>query len=118
MQRADALDGVLESLGGQLVPQDFHQASSDSSLVGSQHDDDEKLRNPKDSILLQLSPTLTVRDERSSRKDKDIIDRKTWKTLRDFVDERAIEDVLETIESDRNSLDVGLFFADITATCD
>jgi autophagy-related protein 17 len=33
-------------------------------------------------------------------------DRKRWKTLRDFVDERAIEDVLETVESDRSALDV------------
>lgn len=37
-------------------------------------------------------------------------DRKKWKTLRDFVDERAIEDVLESIENDRNQLDVSLAF--------
>lgn len=106
MQRADALDGILESLGSQLVPPDFHQASADSSLFGSQHSDDDPIKNIKDSVQLQLSPTLTVRDEHSSRKDEQVKDRKTWKTLRDFVDERAIEDVLETIESDRNALDV------------
>jgi hypothetical protein len=33
-------------------------------------------------------------------------DRTLWKTLRDFVDEQAIEDVLETIENDRLGLDV------------
>ena len=33
------------------------------------------------------------------------MDRKKWKTLRDFVDERAIEDVLERIEQDRADLD-------------
>lgn len=33
-------------------------------------------------------------------------DRKKWKTLRDFVDDQAIEDVLENIESDRVALEV------------
>lgn len=64
------------------------------------------MKNVKDSVQLQLSPTLTVRDERLSQKDKEVKDRKTWKTLRDFVDERAIEEVLETIDNDRNVLDV------------
>jgi autophagy-related protein 17 len=39
---------------------------------------------------------------------KEVKDRKKWKTLRDFVDERAIEDVLENIESDRNVLDASI----------
>ena len=43
----------------------------------------------------------------SLQKEKEVKDRKKWKTLRDFVDERAIEDVLDTIENDRNALDVG-----------
>ena len=34
-------------------------------------------------------------------------DRRHWKTLRDFVDDQAIEDALEMIESDRSALDVG-----------
>jgi autophagy-related protein 17 len=54
------------------------------------------------------SPTLTVRDGHSLQKEKEIKDRKKWKTLRDFVDERAIEDVLENIENDRNALDVSM----------
>ena len=33
-------------------------------------------------------------------------DRKRWKTLRDFVDDQAIEDALEMVESDRSALDV------------
>lgn len=33
-------------------------------------------------------------------------DRSSWKTLRDFVDERAIEDMLDRVESDRSTLDV------------
>lgn len=35
------------------------------------------------------------------------MDKRRWKTLRDFVDERAIEDLLDTIERDRQELDVG-----------
>lgn len=33
-------------------------------------------------------------------------DRKHWKNLRDFVDDQAIEDILETIENNRTALDV------------
>lgn len=57
-----------------------------------------------------MSPTLTIRgvdERREKEKDKD---RGKWKTLRDFVDERAIEDVLDAIESDRNVLDVSSTF--------
>jgi autophagy-related protein 17 len=57
------------------------------------------------------SPTLTIcRGNGSavgtSRKVGKLKDKNHWKTLRDFVDERAIEDALETIESERNKLDV------------
>lgn len=48
------------------------------------------------------SPTLTIRDGHGRTTDGD---RKKWKTLRDFVDERAIENVLERIERDRADLD-------------
>jgi len=44
-------------------------------------------------------------------------DKSRWKTLRDFVDERAIEDALETIESERNQLEDSLAMtASYTAT--
>jgi len=32
-------------------------------------------------------------------------DRSRWKTLRDFVDERGLEDVFESVEGERNALD-------------
>jgi autophagy-related protein 17 len=35
------------------------------------------------------------------------LDRSKWKTLRDFVDERAIEDALDNMDRDRSVLDVG-----------
>jgi autophagy-related protein 17 len=51
--------------------------------------------------LVGRKPTARERERRSRQ-----ADRALWKTLRDFVDEQAIEDVLETIENDRLGLDV------------
>jgi len=42
----------------------------------------------------------------ASKKFRKAKDKSRWKTLRDFVDERTIEDALETIESERNRLEV------------
>lgn len=106
-RHTDELDAILESLGTQLVPPDFHQSSSDSSLFGSQHSDEERDHDLEEDP--QRSPTLTVREPLKEQVKAEAKDRKKWKTLRDFVDERAIEDVLETIENDRNALDVGSF---------
>ncbi|KAF9223883.1 hypothetical protein BS17DRAFT_754004 [Gyrodon lividus] len=101
-QRTTALDTILEALGTQLVPPDFHQTSSDSSLFGSQH----TLDRPKGIINPTQSPSATVRDNPFGRKaSKRDIDRTKWKTLRDFVDESAIEEVLDAVESDRTRLD-------------
>lgn len=108
MQRADALDNVLESLGSQLVPPDFHQTSSDSSLFGSQHSDDEQGPYTNGHTEMEASPfhRIPSTTARKFQKQNNHADRKTWKTLRDFVDDRAIEDALDNMESDRNALDV------------
>lgn len=100
-QRTEALDNILESLGAQLVPPGFHQTSSGSSLFGSQHSIDSKNGNVFNA---QQSPSATVRDNPFDRRGKNA-DRTKWKTLRDFVDESAIENVLDTLESDRTRLD-------------
>ncbi|KDR78886.1 hypothetical protein GALMADRAFT_244529 [Galerina marginata CBS 339.88] len=161
-KHTDALDDILESLGAQVVPPDFHQSSSDSSLFGSQHSADLEpnqenfssihtglmspkgysssngnasgsLKHPPPTSMSPISPSATIRrngsmrqtessgtdstprgtirakgkprnlrsEDQSNRKD----DRKCWKTLRDFVDDQAIEIILETIESDRSALD-------------
>ncbi|TBU24040.1 autophagy protein Apg17-domain-containing protein [Dichomitus squalens] len=120
-QRTDALDAVLESLGTQSVPPDFHTVSSDSSPFGSQNNSDDERdeeRHPEDDTTPfgpppppSSSPTDTIRNrspvvrrhekEKKSRRE----DRRKWKTLRDFVNERAIEDLLDTIEKDRLELD-------------
>lgn len=77
---------MLEQLEAQRVPPEFHHsASSDaSSLFGSQHSDDGD----------------AMRDDRNKSRQ-----RSKWKTLRDFVHERAIVDAIESIDKDRNELD-------------
>jgi autophagy-related protein 17 len=102
VKHSDALDDILDSLGSQLVPPDFHSASAASSLFGSQHSEDEETHaNAPDSPRQSLSSTV-----HNVRKEKTRPDRQTWKTLRDFVDDQAIEDVLEKMENERTTLDV------------
>lgn len=102
-ERTSALDTILESLGAQLVPPGFHQTSTDSSLFGSQH----SLDKVKGIIDPTQSPSATVRENVFEKKPATKhVDRSTWKTLRDFVDESAIEQVLDAVESDRTRLDV------------
>lgn len=63
-----------------------------------------------DIIDPNLSPSATVRENVFDRKlATKHVDRSTWKTLRDFVDESAIEQVLDAVENDRTRLDVRVF---------
>lgn len=101
--RITALDNVLEALGTQLVPPDFHQTSTGSSLFGSQDSADK----PNGTIDPQLSPSATVRGNLIERKTHNY-DRTKWKTLRDFADEAAVEEVLDAVESDRTRIDVSI----------
>ena len=128
-KHTDALDAILESLGTQLVPPEFHQSPEDSSLFGSQHSEPEAEASRKQKriprkkangpLVSPQSPSATLRHhqgsgslkEDKSKDDREIDkekkdDRKRWKTLRDFVDDQAIEDIYETIEDDRTALDV------------
>ena len=125
-QRTDALDAVLESLGTQSVPPDFHTVSADSSPFGSQNNSDDEQEGerlpqddttpfgpPQPNTSPRMSPTDTIRNRspvlrRQLRRERRKADRSRWKTLRDFVNERAIEDLLDTIEKDRQELDVRL----------
>ncbi|KAJ7475766.1 autophagy-related protein 17 [Mycena latifolia] len=101
VKHSDALDDILDSLGSQLVPPDFHQHSAASSLFGSQHSEDEEApASAPQSPRHSLSSTV-----HNVRKEKPRPDRQTWKTLRDFVDDQAIEDVLEKMEHERTTLD-------------
>ncbi|KAF5381981.1 hypothetical protein D9615_004304 [Tricholomella constricta] len=121
VKHSDALDNVLESLGSQLVPPDFHQSTSaDSSLFGSQlsdggqeqYSDPRKINGSGGTIsAVSHSPSSTLRfglrngnNAKQCEKEKET-DKRSWKTLRDFVDDQAIEDALETMENDRLGLD-------------
>ncbi|KAH6909015.1 autophagy protein Apg17-domain-containing protein [Coprinopsis sp. MPI-PUGE-AT-0042] len=124
----DALEAILDSLGHQVVPPDFHETSAASSIFGSQHSDDEgdvelsagpksPLANGRKPAIngvppSPVSPAATIRrNSNNAKASADVAeqasqpDRSRWKTLRDFVDDRAIEDILETIENDRNHLE-------------
>lgn len=112
-QRTEALDSVLESLGSQVVPPDFHSTSSDSSLFGSQDGSDDvhhDTTGPFSESQPGRSPTETLRNvlvngaskQQATRKQ----DRSKWKTLRDFINEHDVEDLLDSLEADRNILDV------------
>ncbi|EKM58196.1 uncharacterized protein PHACADRAFT_116910 [Phanerochaete carnosa HHB-10118-sp] len=109
-QHTGALDAILDSLGSQVVPPDFHSTSPVSSLFGSQNASEDETEQTKAYFKPGQSPTETLRDVlchsmRNSKGRQRESDRTRWKTLRDFVDERSIEDLLENIESERSVLD-------------
>ncbi|KAF8501266.1 autophagy-related protein 17 [Gautieria morchelliformis] len=96
-QHQDALDVTLESLGSQVVPPSFHQSSLESSLFGIQASES------NDEVIMDHEQIndLEVTDENQESSQ----DRRKWKTLRDFVDERGLEDLFESIEGERSALD-------------
>ncbi|KAF8348852.1 autophagy-related protein 17 [Amanita rubescens] len=105
-KHTSALDSILDALGSQIVPSEFHESSDDSSLFGSQFSDEEseskfsgsKVKINGHSTISGGKNSLLLSKKRSR-------DRSRWKTLRDFVDDRAIEDALETMDTDRTALD-------------
>ncbi|KAJ7284894.1 autophagy protein Apg17-domain-containing protein [Mycena rebaudengoi] len=103
-KHSNALDDILESLGSQLVPPDFHQQSDDTSLFGSQHSHSDDEEETPASVPQSPRPSLSS-TVHNIEKEKAQPDRQTWKTLRDFVDDQAIEDVLEKMENERTTLD-------------
>ena len=117
-QHAAALDALLESLGSKLVPPSFHETDSDSSIFGSPSSEEDtdaphKLGSGNDiGVSPTRSPTLTIRGSHAKLNYKNVKhvprreDRSRWKTLRDFADERGIEEALETMDNERNELDV------------
>ena len=104
------LEAILESLGTHVVPPGFHENASGSSIFLDPSSESET-EEPYNVTAPDHSPTLTIRRSNghvasTSKKAGKLKDKSRWKTLRDFVDERAIEDALETIESERNKLEV------------
>jgi autophagy-related protein 17 len=87
------------------VPPSLHKTVTGSSVFGSPRSDSGKdLPGPAQSELNGLplagSQVSPENDRAASR------DRSKWKTLRDFIDERSIEEALERIEEERLLLDV------------
>lgn len=76
----------MESLGTQPVPLSFYESPSASAVFAQPSSDEED-----------------VEDGVSQSRGRD---RRKWKTLRDFVDERGIEEAIETMENDRQLLEV------------
>ncbi|KAJ3874023.1 autophagy-related protein 17 [Lentinula edodes] len=97
-KQTDALDKILNELGSQRVPPDFHQTSTASSIFGSQDSEDEQQNYKQSNGLstLSRSPSDTIQVPRP----KPQADLKNWKTLRDFVDDQAIEDIFECMEEE------------------
>ena len=107
------LDAMLESLGTHVVPPDFHENASGSSIFLNPISESETSEDRKNVTAPDHSPALTICHSNgngvstSTKAKNRREDKSHWKTLRDFVDERAIEDALETVESERNRLEVG-----------
>lgn len=92
----------MDDLGSQLVPPSFYETASGSSLFGSQH----SARRITQNEFGEPTPTTNPKGE--------IDTRIKWKSLRFFVDERAIEDAVERMDEDRNGLEVFMGFSHST----
>jgi autophagy-related protein 17 len=87
-------------LGSQLVPPSFYETASGSSIFGSQ-------ASEKDLTVATAEEAAgATAAEGATREGKENVTRTKWKTLRFFVDERAIEEAIERMDDDRNVLEV------------
>lgn len=121
-KHTSALDNILDALGSQIVPSEFHESSDDFSLFGSQLSDEEnefkfsgKVHN---NVKVNGHSTISGGKNSSLLSKKRSRDRSRWKTLRDFVDDRAIEEALETMDTDRAALDVSSGTTDYIANAE
>ncbi|CAE6354086.1 unnamed protein product [Rhizoctonia solani] len=106
-RRTRSLDAILEQLGNQPVPPSLHKTVSGSSVFGSPRSDAGKPlpSDPQPAINGKASLTASHLNQASHQA---VQERTRWKTLRDFIDERSIEDALERIEEERLQLDDSL----------
>ncbi|KAG8747338.1 autophagy protein 17 [Ceratobasidium sp. 414] len=106
-QRTRSLDFVLEQLGNQGVPPSLHKTVAGSSVFGSPTSNTSKELPVVSQSGLNGRPLHGAgrADHKNAVADQD---RRKWKTLRDFIDERSIEDALERIEEERLQLDDSL----------
>ncbi|KAG8988637.1 autophagy protein 17 [Tulasnella sp. 427] len=117
-QRALALDSILESLAQQLVPPSLHEMAEASSLFGEQHSNSpaagttngaDGKRNERPAPTGVAGDTGFLRTFEEIRRFQDsqhvLKDQSKWRTLRDFVDERGIDEAADAMDADRNTLD-------------
>ncbi|CAE6406702.1 unnamed protein product [Rhizoctonia solani] len=106
-RRTRSLDAILEQLGNQAVPPSLHKTVSGSSVFGSPRSDlgHQLFDTPKPGINGKASLAASHLNQES---DQTVHERSKWKTLRDFIDERSIEEALERIEEERSHLDDSL----------
>ncbi|KAG8962315.1 autophagy protein 17 [Tulasnella sp. 425] len=117
-QRALALDSILESLAQQLVPPSLHEMAEASSLFGEQHSNGpgggqangaDGGRNERPAPTGVAGDTGFLRTFEEIRRFQDsqhgLKDQSKWRSLRDFVDERGIDEAADAMDADRNSLD-------------
>ncbi|KAJ4479988.1 autophagy-related protein 17 [Lentinula aciculospora] len=96
-KQTKALDKILDELGSQRVPPDFYLTSAASSIFGSQESEAQVTSRQANGLsALSRSPSDTIQVPQP----KPPSDRKKWKTLRDFVDDQAIEEIFEGMEQD------------------
>ncbi|CCA68796.1 hypothetical protein PIIN_02658 [Serendipita indica DSM 11827] len=95
-ERTAALEALLDDLGSQSVPPSFYEtASGSSSIFGSQPSGDEG-----DGPFAEEGG-----QQREPHVNKVQASRAKWKTLRSFVDEKAVEEAIERMDEDRNALE-------------
>lgn len=105
-QRTRSLDVILEQLGNQAVPPSLHKTVAGSSVFGSPSSSAGKELPGPPRLEHHGRLALTGSQANHENHRAASLDRSKWKTLRDFIDERSIEEALERIEEERLQLDV------------
>lgn len=103
-ERTFSLDSLLDDLGSQLVPPSFYETASGSSIFGSQTSEKDAFAPVPDDPS-GVEGTAQTKDGATAAAREGNKTRTKWKTLRFFVDERAMEEAMERMDEDRNSLE-------------
>ncbi|CAE6335090.1 unnamed protein product [Rhizoctonia solani] len=106
-RRTRSLDAILDQLGNQAVPPSLHKTVSGSSVFGSPRSDTGKQLPDTPQLGINGKASLGA-SHLNQESDQTVQERSRWKTLRDFIDERSIEEALERIEEERLQLDDSL----------
>ncbi|KAG8691409.1 autophagy protein 17 [Ceratobasidium sp. 423] len=106
-RRTRSLDAILEQLGHQAVPPSLHKTVTGSSVFGSPRSDAGKQLPDDPQPVINGKASLNA-SHLNQASHQTAPERSRWKTLRDFIDERSIEEAIERIEEERLQLDDSL----------